>query len=420
MTAPDARTPAVRPIGGPRPGIGRRAWITAAALVLAAALLPLAASVVADTYQDDSVWRNALASLGGAQRNGDFGYVFLPAGDAVLSGESPYMDPDDFTGPGIAPYAYPPVLAFLIAPVSAIPEQLSRFFLPGVIFSLVLVFAIAGGLFLLGVHDWRCYPIAFLYPPTLEAIEYGAIGPVLLLLIGFAWHYRDRPWAAGGATGGAVVLKLFLWPLVLWLAMTRRLRSALIAVTGAIALAVASWSVIAFAGIWDYPRLLRKLVEIEAAESYSGFAVLRMLGLPETPARLLVALAGLSLLGLAWRAARGTASLHERDRRSLTLVVAAALVATPILWLHYLVLLVVPVALARPRLSPLWLAPLALTLFELLDWYRGWPYGDPEALISVAVVVAVVFAASLRTRHPATRDRETAITSPPGETVQIA
>jgi hypothetical protein len=396
MTSPDAPTPAVPHIGGSGPGtVGRRLWIAAAVVVLTVALLPVAASVVADRYENDSVWRNALASVGGAQRNGDFGYVFLPAGDAVLSGESPYMDPDDFTGPGVAPYAYPPVLAFLIAPVSALPEQVSRFFLPGVIFSLLLVLAIAGGLFLLGVHDWRCYPIAFLYPPTLEAIEYGAIGPVLLLLIGLAWHFRDRPWAAGGATGGAVVLKLFLWPLVLWLAMTRRVRSALVAVTGAIALAAASWSVIGFAGIWDYPRLLRKLVEFEAAESYSGFAVLRMLGLPETPARLLVALAGLCLIGLAWRAARAAASPRERDRRSLTLVVAAALVATPILWLHYLVLLVVPIALARPRLSPLWLTPLALTLFELLGWYRGWPYGDPEALISVAAVVAVVFAGSL-------------------------
>ena len=43
---------------------------------------------------------------------------------------------------------------------------------------------------------------------------------------------------------------------------------------------------------------------------------------------------------------------------SLTLALAAGLVATPILWLHYLVLLVVPIALARPRLSALWFAPL--------------------------------------------------------------
>ena len=71
---------------------------------------------------------------------------------------------------------------------------------------------------------------------------------------------------------------------------------------------------------------------------------------------------------------------------------------TPILWLHYLVLLVVPIALARPRLSALWFAPLALTVFEALDWYRGWPRGDGEALVSVALVVTLVFVVSLRSR----------------------
>ena len=86
----------------------------------------------------------------------------------------------------------------------------------------------------------------------------------------------------------------------------------------------------------------------------------------------------------------------EGDRRSLTLALAAGFVLTPILWLHYLVLLVVPIALARPRLSALWFAPLALTVFELLDWYRGWPRGDGWALASVGLVTAVVFLVSSR------------------------
>jgi alpha-1,2-mannosyltransferase len=57
-------------------------------------------------------------------------------------------------------------------------------------------------------------------------------------------------------------------------------------------------------------------------------------------------------------AARGP----EGDRRALTVAVAGALLATPVVWLHYLVLLFVPIALARPRLSALWFAPLAFWL----------------------------------------------------------
>ena len=84
----------------------------------------------------------------------------------------------------------------------------------------------------------------------------------------------------------------------------------------------------------------------------------------------------------------------EGDRRALTLALAAGFVLTPILWLHYLVLLIVPIALARPRLSRVWFVPLALTVFEALDWYRGWPSGDGRALASVAIVTALVFVVS--------------------------
>jgi hypothetical protein len=42
-----------------------------------------------------------------------------------------------------------------------------------------------------------------------------------------------------------------------------------------------------------------------------------------------------------------------------------------------------------------------LTVFEALDWYRGWPSGDVRALISVALGAALVFVVSLRSRDRA-------------------
>jgi hypothetical protein len=101
-----------------------------------------------------------------------------------------------------------------------------------------------------------------------------------------------------------------------------------------------------------------------------------------------------ALLMLAWRVARGSGHDGGGDRSAFVLALAAGFVFTPILWLHYLVLLIVPIALARPRLSVLWFAPLSLTVFEALDWYRGWPRGDGPALASVAIVTALVFAVS--------------------------
>jgi alpha-1,2-mannosyltransferase len=379
----------------------RQFWIVGAAAVAVAVVLPMTARVVADRYHDDTLWRNTLASVGGTQKPGDFGYVFLPAGDAVLSGRSPYMNPGDYQGRPQAPYAYPPVLAFLVAPLSVLPERVGGSFFPGVLFSLVLILSVVAALLLFDIRDWRCYLLTFVSPVTLEAIEYGAIGSILLLLVALAWRYRDRKWAVSGAVGGAIVLKLFVWPLFLWLVFTRRIRSAFLAAGIAIALALASWTIIEFRGLADYPRLLRRLVEVEAEHSYSVFAMLRTAGLSDPAARMVVVACGLVLLAVAWRAARSrNLNSLERDRRSLLLVIAVAILLTPILWLHYLILLFAPIALARPQLSLLWFAPLTLTIFEGLDWYRGWPNGDWKALLSVAVIAVIVFVGALWPSQP--------------------
>jgi len=360
--------------------------------VLAAAiLLPLGARVTADRWHDDSLWANSLRSLGGLAVPYDFA-IFLRAADDVRAGDDLYVDPDSVDEQAHAPYAYPPLLAIVLIPATALPDDVSGSSPVGVLVSLFLIGCVIGALVLLDVRDWRCYPIALLYPPTLENVEYGAIGPLLALLVALAWRYRDRAAPAAASLGAAVALKVFLWPLVVWLAATRRWRAAVGAAAVAAALVLGSWAVIGFDGMADYPALLRKLSDVEAENSYSAYAVLVTLGLPSTLARLVVAAAALGLLALGWRVARGGA---DGDRRSLTFALAAGVVLTPILWLHYLVLLVVPIALARPRLSPLWFVPLAMTVFELLDLYRGWPRGDGWALLSVAAVVTVVFAAAL-------------------------
>lgn len=374
----------------------RRIWVAVAAVVAVTLLLPVGARIASKHYRADTLWANALRSVGGAGEPFDFA-IFLAAADDVLAGRNPYPEPDALESDQLgSPYAYPPVLALLVTPVAALPEKVGDTFVPGVLFSLLLVGATIGALVLLGVRDWRCYPVALLYPPTLEALEYGALGPLLLLLLALLWRMRDDPVPAAGATGLAVVLKLFLWPTLVWLAASRRYRAAALGVLAAAVLALVAWVVIGLAGLGDYPRLLRELDEIEAGSSYSAFAVLRAIGLSEVPAEALAVAGGAVLLVLAWRAARAPSLERlEQDRRSLTLTLAAALVLTPILWLHYLVLLVLPIALARPRLSALWFAPLALTLFEALGWYRGWPNGDGESLVSVVLVVGLVFVVAL-------------------------
>jgi hypothetical protein len=56
------------------------------------------------------------------------------------------------------------------------------------------------------------------------------------------------------------------------------------------------------------------------------------------------------LVGVA-AVARG----QDGDRRAFSLAVIAAIAITPIVWLHYFTLLVVPLALLRPRLAWPWM-----------------------------------------------------------------
>jgi hypothetical protein len=70
---------------------------------------------------------------------------------------------------------------------------------------------------------------------------------------------------------------------------------------------------------------------------------------------------------------------RRSDEVTFAAAIVPALIATPILWNHYLVLLLAPIALARPRLAPLWLLPLVL-----------WVTPHPESLGVVWRIVLVL------------------------------
>jgi alpha-1,2-mannosyltransferase len=344
----------------------------------------VAGRIAARLFYDDVVW-----AFNGWFVPYDLS-IFLRAGDAVLAGNSPYPTVEGLSGD--TNYVYPPALAIVIAPLAAGPSGLAA-----TVFTTLSIAAIVAALLLLDVRDWRCHAAALLSPFAHEALRWGTVGPFLLLLVALCWRYRDSPAGAGASAAGAIVLKLFLWPLVVWLALTRRYRHALLGIGFAAALALVSWAAIAFRGLLDYPSLLEKLGDLEADRSFSMIALGEALGLPDLAAEILPLVIGAGVLVLAARAAR-SGDRRERDRRSLTLVLAAALVLSPIVWFHYLLLLFVPIALARPRLSWLWLVPLPLWVLLSFEWFDDWPEGNVRELVAVALLVAFVVAASLRRR----------------------
>ena len=74
--------------------------------------------------------------------------------------------------------------------------------------------------------------------------------------------------------------------------------------------------------------------------------------------------------------------------------------------MHYFLLLLVPLALTRPRLSPLWFLP--FVYYPLGE--SAWPAGDARkltvALVATVVVLAAAVWPALRAgRRPALRSR---------------
>jgi hypothetical protein len=307
-------------------------------------------------------------------------FAWLRAGaQAVVHGHSPYTPPD----PGLLAqndkFVYPALDAYLFAPFAVLPRGLAA-----VLFLLLSCAAVGVGLRLLGVQDWRCFGVTLISPPTFFALGFGALGPLLFLGAAAAWRYRSRSGPLAMIIGLTFVAKLLLWPLLIWLVATRRWAAAAGAVATALVATVVGWAGIGFDGFREYPTTLRVLNDVQEWKSYSLSGLALALHLPSGvgAAALATVAAGGSLL--MFRLARQP----DGDRRSFVVASLTALLATPLLWNHYLVLLLVPLALARPRLSWAWALPMLL-----------WLTPHPEAagvagrcvlLLGVTAAVAVV------------------------------
>jgi hypothetical protein len=279
----------------------------------------------------------------------DYG-IFRTAASAVLHGHSPFVAPTEHALAGFDKFVYPPATALLFSPLTVLPLEAARLFM--LVACVVCVFA---ALRLLDVRDWRCYGVVAMSSPVVNSLALGALTSFLLVGAAATWRYRNRPAVVGWAAALTAALKLFLWPLGVWLLVTKRVRATAVFALAAAAVLFAGWAVIGFAGLAAYPRLLQVLTKLEAHTSYSLVALLRVSGTAITAISVGLVAVGVLAVVLASRGADG-------DRRSFAVAIAVALAATPVLWLHYFVLLLVPIALYRPRLSAAWFAPLLLWL----------------------------------------------------------
>lgn len=286
----------------------------------------------------------------------DFHDVYYPAAQNVLDGVSPFVDEPDPR----KRFVYTPFIAFLVAPFTVVPVGVAQ-----VVFSLFLIACFVATPYVMGIRDWRVAGVLLLWAPFISGLQTANVSLLLVFLCGLGWRWRDRKLLAGLSVGLAIGFKLFLWPLAVWMLATRRFASLLVAS------AVSAFSiliVLPFETLGTFTAILREQGDLFDIESYTIYAFLAELGAPDVVARGAWLAVGLSVLVLG--------------RRSFSLCLVAALLLSPIVWLHYFALLAVPLAIAAGPLW-LWLVPLPL-------WFAaGYSNGETPHQILVLTVFAM-------------------------------
>jgi glycosyl transferase family 87 len=301
------------------------------------------------------------------------------AGKNVIAGVSPYVSPNSALVTHSEPFVYPAVAAILLAPFSLIAHgPAAAIFTAAGIASALLTLRV------LEVRDWRVYGIALMWPPVISGWQTANVTLLLGLGVALVWRHRGRAVVVGALVALLISAKLFLWPLGLWLLATRRYVALGYAVLIGLAINLVAWGVLGFDQIGRYWHLMQALTRFQERRGFSVLAMALHHGLGRTAAY------GLSL-GIA--AIAGTACLaigrRGHTQASFALCVATCLLVTPIIWLHYFALLLVPLAIARPRLSAIWLAPL------ILQFGPATP-GSLQIVVTLAVAVAITAAAMSR------------------------
>jgi hypothetical protein len=313
----------------------------------------------------------------------DFRTGVWSPGRAVLDGRSPLREYSGREHDGGS--VYPPIATLVTLPFSLPPYEVAR-----VLWLLALAGAVLGALWLCGVRDYRCYLAACACPPVVAGFLYANVSLLLVLALALVWRYRDRSWLVAPLLGLVIAAKLFLWPLAVWIAVTRRSFAFALSVAFFGVLSLVGWSVVGFGAIRDYAAMLELHAARNDQDGVSAAALFAQLGIRAN--HVLALAAGILALLAAW-------SLRRDDRAAFAWAVTAASLASPMVWTHYHALLLVPIALVAPSWRVAWLLPF-LAFPHVLDAATG-------AALAIAVAC---WATVAREREDARAPRETPAT----------
>jgi hypothetical protein len=272
--------------------------------------------------------------------------AYAGAARRLIDGQRLYDPAIDVAG-GFAIYLYPPPFAIAIVPLEWIGGQAAVWIWVG-----LMVAAFVAGVALMPVRAtvrWAVLLLGALDWPVLYSIKLGQVGPLLLVLFAIGWRAvgtAERPCPPGsrivlGATIGlGAIIKVQPAILLGWAALTGRWRSIAVAFGVGIAAALAATLVAGTQPWFDYPALLGRVSSpLTTPHNFTPGAIAFQAGVPESIAGAIQWASVAATLVAVVVAARWRAA----DASYLVAVVASQLIS-PLLWDHYAMLLLLPVA----------------------------------------------------------------------------
>jgi hypothetical protein len=292
--------------------------------------------------------------------NGTLGYDFEAyrlAVEHLRAGQSMY----DLGATSMGEFGlffYPPPFALLVLPFALIPGDVGV-----LVWTWLLIGTSLAAIAILPVSTRTRYLVLLLAAvswPLIYAIKLGQVGSLLLLLFALTWRWLDRPWAFGVATGLGTVIKLQPGLVIAWAVVTGRRRAAAVGIAVFLVLA-ALITIGAGTQPWlDWLAVLGNVSRPVLAENDQGIGRQAFLaGVPEAAATIIHYANVAAVIVVTFIAVQRATPVA-----SFMAVVVASQFVSPVLWDHYALLLLLPVAWLLDR-GRLWaaLVPLATAIF---------------------------------------------------------
>ena len=320
------------------------------------------------------------------------GYDFLAyhaAAVRVLDGHAAY-DTSFRAAGGFGLFYYPPTFIPLVLVFGLLPADAATWAWIG-----LLGAAFAAGVAVMPVARrvrWVVVLLAGLSWPFLYALKLGQVGPLLFLAFAVGWRWLERPAVLGlsGAIGAAIKIQPGL--ILAWALLTRRWAAVLI---GGVVLAALAGLATLIAGVaaWsDFWLLIGRVSDpITTPHNFTPGAVAYHLGAsPDAAAVLQWTAMGLVAVTVV------VAALRLGAVPSYLVAVVASQLLSPILWDHYAMLLLLPVAWLLDR-GHWWAAVIPLATSVMLVGLIP-PVAYPLAF---AVTLGALFAVPAPVGRPA-------------------